>query len=472
MGALAARREALRSARRTVRFRTAAGAVLIISVSLVVAAVAFDLLLGRELRRSFESSLATRATDRAVLVDDGGDLQSVLAAVGDEEFVAVVGHDGGVVRQQGLAEPDELVVEGTGTIFEARLVIFEHDGSEIERSTLTVFAAPTADGGAVVVGAQAGDALTPRQVARLVLSIGVPLLIVIAALSAWRLAGRALQPVEVLRRDVDAIAGSSAGERVTVSDAGDELTRLAETMNGLLDRVDEHGARQREFVADASHELKSPVANLRVLAETVQRPADEAQWTELRERFVGETDRLRVLVDDLLFLARADEGTGSPERGQVHLDDLVFDEAERVLTPEGVRVDAGGVTPCDVQGDAGQLLRVIRNLVENGVRHANSVVAVSTSRTTEHGATTEGETVGGAVVRLVVEDDGPGIPKDQRERVFERFARLDADRSRAAGGTGLGLAIVRQVAADHHGTVSVDESDLGGARFVVRLPTG
>jgi signal transduction histidine kinase len=264
-------------------------------------------------------------------------------------------------------------------------------------------------------------------------------------------------PVDQLRANVDSMAGSGDGHRVTVPETGDELSRLATTMNELLDRIDLQRSAQRQFVADASHELKSPVANLRVLAETSDRPADEHAWQVLRS-----------MVDDLLFLARSDEealtssdaiGVTANRHDVVHLDDVLFDEAERATAaaPEGVHIDASGVVPASVRGDGAALSRLARNLIENAARHATSRVQVAVES-------------GEATVRVHIDDDGPGVHEGDRERVFERFTRLDSDRARASGGTGLGLAIVARIAAIHGGSVTISTSDINGARFTLTLP--
>jgi signal transduction histidine kinase len=275
-------------------------------------------------------------------------------------------------------------------------------------------------------------------------------------------------PVDQLRANVDSMAGSGDGHRVTVPETGDELSRLATTMNELLDRIDLQRSAQRQFVADASHELKSPVANLRVLAETSDRPADEHAWQVLRSSMVGEAERLRSMVDDLLFLARSDEealtssdaiGVTANRHDVVHLDDVLFDEAERATAaaPEGVHIDASGVVPASVRGDGAALSRLARNLIENAARHATSRVQVAVES-------------GEATVRVHIDDDGPGVHEGDRERVFERFTRLDSDRARASGGTGLGLAIVARIAAIHGGSVTISTSDINGARFTLTLP--
>jgi signal transduction histidine kinase len=172
---------------------------------------------------------------------------------------------------------------------------------------------------------------------------------------------------------------------------------------------------------------------------------------------VGESNRLQLLVDDLLFLARGDEGRLEPAQAVVHLDDVVFDEAERLVPLTAVTVDASAVTPVDVVGDQAQLARLVRNLVENAARHATTRVRLDLHA--EDGR-----------ARLVVEDDGPGVPDDEQGRVFERFARVETGRDRTAGGTGLGLAIVAQIAHDHGGGVQVGTAEDGGAAFIVGLP--
>lgn len=440
----------------SVRFRTAAGGVLILSMTLMVAAVSFDLLLGREVQRAFDATLSSRADDRARLIDDGAAASSILSAVGDEEFVALLDPSGQVVASQGLAEPEQLSVPSSGVVFTQELAIFEYQGSEVETERVRVYAAPTSDGGAVVVGGEVDLGSSPRSGARRILLIGIPVLIAVAAAAAWRLAGRALAPVEALRSEVASIPAGSAGAKVAVPAAGDELTRLATTMNELLDRIDAHASQQRRFVADASHELKSPVANIRVLAETSAAPKDPKEWSELRGRMVAETERLAGLVDDLLFLARSDEAGAPQDPSVVHLDDLAFDEAERAQVHD-VAVDAGSVSPADVLGDGAQLARVIRNLLDNAVRHASARVVITCGASAGH-------------AELMVDDDGQGIEPADRRRVFERFTRLDSDRTRASGGTGLGLAIAERIVRDHDGSIEATSSPSGGARFVVRLP--
>ena len=450
--------------RRTLRFRTAATAVAVLAVGLLLAAIAFDVVLGIQLRRAFDRELETQATDRALLIGNGADLTSVLNALGDEEFVVVLGADGSVVDSVGIVEPAAVVGIEPDRAVDLVVTVVEVDDEtgadtdEVEIEPLRVYAAPIDGGGLVVVGAEDENALTARTAARPFLVASEIGLLAIAAAVAWRSVGQALRPVERLRSEVDAIAGTGTGERVTAEDNGDELEALAATMNDLLDRVDAQAIAQRRFVADASHELKSPVANIQATIETVAPPVGTPEWDSLQTTLLGETDRLRSLIDDLLFLARTDEAGITPKRDRVALDDVVFDELERCARSHpGIRFDAGGVQPVVADGDRMQLVRVVRNLVENAARHAEGTVRVAAA-----------ETDGGVVI--TIDDDGPGIPAEERERVFERFVRLDESRTRGVGGSGLGLPIVAAIVEAHGGSVGLSESTPHGLRVEVSLP--
>ncbi|WP_412778603.1 sensor histidine kinase [Nocardioides sp. Root79] len=269
--------------------------------------------------------------------------------------------------------------------------------------------------------------------------------------------GRALRPVERIRAEVERISGSSLDRRVPEPAATDEVGRLARTMNAMLARLQDSRHRQEQFVADASHELRSPLASLRQAAEVAQAHPAAMPPGELTGTVLEETVRMQALVDQLLVLTRAGEGRARAPRMEVDLDDLALAEVRRIARP-GLAVDGSGIAAGRVLGDPVALGQVVRNLVDNAARHARDRVAVSLSA------------AAGQVV-LAVDDDGPGVPPGERQRVFERFVRLDEARARDAGGSGLGLAIVREVVTGHGGTVEVTDSVLGGARFVVRLPS-
>ena len=289
------------------------------------------------------------------------------------------------------------------------------------------------------------------------LTLGVPFLIVLMGLMTWWLTGRALRPVEQIRSEAAAITGSTIHKRVPEPATNDEIGRLARTMNSMLDRLEESSQRQRRFVSDASHELRSPIATIRAQLEVAKRRGADADWSAVADRILAEDARLENAVTDLLDLARAEEGENID--AVVDIDEIVLTEADRYQSSEIVNttIDTHKVSAGRARGNPAQCTRIVRNLLDNACRHAKSQVAVS--------LTTEQE-----FVVLTVDDDGPGIPLADRDRVFDRFTRLDEGRSRDAGGMGIGLAMVRTIADRHGGSVTIGDAPLGGARFVVRLP--
>jgi signal transduction histidine kinase len=290
------------------------------------------------------------------------------------------------------------------------------------------------------------------------LAVAVPVVLALLAALVWWLSGRVLRPVELMRAEVAGIRGGDLHRRLPVSDAHDEISRLARTLNEMLARVEEATVHQRRFVADASHELRGPLTRLRSELEVAMAHPDLAEAPETLASLHAEVTGLQELVEDLLFLARFETGAYAPAPVPVDLEDLVFAEARRLRADARVKVDIGAVRAVRVAGDPRQLARMIRNLTENAERHAGHTVTFELG---EH----DGE------CRLVVGDDGPGIPPGKHRSVFERFVRLDEARSRDAGGAGLGLAIVHDIVVRHGGTIRIDDAEGGGARFVITLPT-
>jgi signal transduction histidine kinase len=286
------------------------------------------------------------------------------------------------------------------------------------------------------------------------LLIGFPALVLLVGLLAWYLAGRALRPVEAIRSEAASITGTTIHRRVPVPESGDEVSRLAVTMNEMLDRLEDAATRQRRFVSDASHELRSPVASIRTQLEVALRRPDREDWAVIAQRVLAEDERLEQAVADLVELARLDEADAITDFVEVDVDEIVFEECAR---ERAVPVDTTRVSGGRVLGRRDALARVVRNLIDNAARHAESNVVVSLSDAD-------------GTVELVVADDGPGIPPEDRERVFERFTRLDEGRARDAGGMGLGLAVVKSTVERHRGTVEIDDNPPHGARFVIRLP--
>jgi signal transduction histidine kinase len=292
------------------------------------------------------------------------------------------------------------------------------------------------------------------------LAVALPLLLLVLAFTIWFVVGRALRPVDRMRREVDAVTASSLDRRVVDPGTDDEVGRLAHTMNRMLQRLDDSRRSQDRFISDASHELKSPLASLRQYAEVALAHPDRITPDELSTAVLDEGARLEGLVQGMLVLARADELSLARSAALVDLDDIVFAEARRLRDSTSLAIDTSGVTASQLRGDAGLLAQLVRNVVDNAARHATSTIALAVHP----------NDVNGTVV-LVVEDDGAGVPEADRERIFERFVRLDEARARDGGGSGLGLAIVREIAAAHGGTVAVEAAASGGARVVVTMST-
>lgn len=430
---------------RSVRGRTTLGATVVVAVALLIGAFSFYGVLSASIHGSTERAAEQRLeelTERA-----GGPGKDIDAL--DDEILQIIGADGSVRAASEDAreklgstplpvddDPQTTTVDG-----ETVLVVSE----DIERDQTLVLAVSMED-----------DAETLATVATL-LAIALPLLLLLVAVTTWSVVGRALRPVELIREEVDGITAERLHQRVPVPETADEIAALATTMNGMLDRLDAAATAQRRFVSDASHELRSPLATIRQHAELAQAHPDVTSIGELAEVVSEEGLRLQGIVESLLLLARLDEGASTHDEA-VDLDDIALGEVRR-LRAAGIDVDGSGIHAARVHGDPRLLGQLVRNLADNAVRHSRGRVAI-------------GVTPSDGCVFVTIEDDGTGVPAEERERIFERFVRLDEARSRDAGGSGLGLAIARGIAASGHGTLTVDDSRWGGARFVLTLPLG
>lgn len=304
---------------------------------------------------------------------------------------------------------------------------------------------------------------------RLILASCIAVGVAAAALAGWLLAGRALAPVERLTTQARHITAERLAERLPMPNPDDELGRLAAAFNDMLQRLDRSFEQLRRFTADASHELRTPLTALRLVGENALRiEGMPAEARDVIGSMLEEVDRLARLVDDLLQLARADAGQAGPKLESCDLAALARDVTEQlgVLAEEkhlALRVAADG--PAPVRGNPMLLRQALQNLVDNAIRHGPTGSEVSVS-------------VGCAGDRVTAEiaDHGPGIPIEHRERVFERFFRLDAARSRRHGGAGLGLAITRWIVDAHRGRVEVIATNgtapgsEPGATFRIELP--
>ncbi|MFI1035750.1 sensor histidine kinase [Streptomyces sp. NPDC020951] len=444
---------------RSVRARATLGASLVVAVALLAAGAAVLLSLRSNLIDQADTqaervartvagqlSVGTAYDELTSLDDDDRPVQIVDAAgrpvAASEDLERISGaatpESGDDDLEPGEIEEETRFSDGTATV----------DGDTADHRFAAVAVRDPQKG---LLTVYAGAPLSAEQsavrTALTVMLIGFPLLLAVVAGVTWLVTRRALRPVEGIRREMAAITASAdLARRVPEPDTHDEVARLARTTNETLAALESSVERGRRFVADASHELRSPIASLRTQLEVgAAHPGllDVAGAVE-------DTVRLQRLAADLLLLARLDAGEG-PTDGRVDLAALAREEA---AGRPGVTVDA---EPVEVAGSRGQLGRVLANLLDNARRHARSAVGVRVRRVGER-----------AVVEIA--DDGDGVPEADRERIFERFVRLDDARSRDDGGAGLGLAIARDVAVRHGGTLTVRETPAGGALFELRLP--
>jgi signal transduction histidine kinase len=440
-----------------VRVRAAATAALVVGLAMVVAGFALVLLLDRALRSSAASEAEFLAGQVAVQLAGGS---SPAAALRDTAaplaLVQVLGGDGALLATTpALAGRQSLVADRPAPDIES-LVEVGGSATDIE-DTLVVAArgvATPAGNRVVLVGESLRQAARSAETTRNLLLLGVPVLVLVAGLATYLASGSALRPVERMRTLVADLTDRDLSQRVPVPRVRDEVGRLAVTMNAMLARLQAGQAAQRRFIADASHELRSPLATIVAGLELTRgrEARDTARLVAMRD----DAARLGGLVEDLLLLARADERGLQPRDDEVDLDELLYAEQLRLRAVTTVRVSVE-VTAVRVLGDPDQLTRAVRNVVDNAVRHSAGQIELRLA-----------PGPGGAV--LQVGDDGPGIPPDDRERVFDRFVRLDPGRGRAMGGAGLGLAIVAEVMAAHGGRVEIGESRLGGASVELWLP--
>lgn len=448
-------------ARRSLRARLTAATVVVLAVGMTVASVLLVWQVHDSLIAGLDTAITQQVQSVAAQAEDGALPAHLPNAEDGAPAVQVVDATGRVISaSDGLKDRNRMfTVPGTS---DATLVtttaVGDGDADDTTQYRVAALSAHGKQGPVTVYAALPTDTITDSTTElSATLAVGVPVVVVALAAVAWLLVGRALRPVERLRRQAAAIPATDLRRRLDVPAAQDELGRLAATLNDLLSRIEASTDRQRQFIADAAHELRSPIASLHAQLEIDERRAErvgDAAGAERAGGMVADVRRLARLVNDLLALARLDANP-TVHRQTIDLDDLVLDEVRRAQG-RGVVVDAGGVSAGRVLGDSAGLAKVVRNLLDNAVRHAATRVTVGL----------RGE---GTSVTLTVADDGPGIAPADRERIFERFTRLDDARSRDAGGAGLGLAIVRDVVHGHGGSVKVADNR-PGARFVVTLP--
>lgn len=446
--------------RQSLRARLTLVATAIFSIAVITGAVLLLVLQRYALTRVLDQSAGKTARDIAKQVSGGRVPTTVLPTTG------------GITAVQVVNARDQVLTVSPGSDRVTPLVDAQ-ELQEIRRGARPTVTSPTSNARLRVYGRPVGSrtVLVFTDVSRVddslrILSraalIGGPLAVLLMGIATYGVVTLSLRPVAALRHGAaDITAAGLARQRLPVPGAQDEIHRLAVTLNAMLDRIDSATSRQRTFVGDAAHELRSPLASLRVQLEVAQRLGPTVDWNSLIDDVLVDVERLDRLVEDLLTLARLDESASLSRRESVRLDELV----QAVAAGYGharVPVQAH-TTPATVSGDPDALRRVAINLINNAVRYARTEVAVTVAPERRGGR---------PVVVLSVVDDGPGIPETERERVFDRFYRVQESRSRETGGTGLGLPIVRDIVRNHGGRIQLTgrEDERDGLRAVVVFP--
>ncbi|MEI6363980.1 MAG: HAMP domain-containing sensor histidine kinase [Actinomycetes bacterium] len=446
--------------RRGVRARSTIAAVLVVAVALIGGGITLVVVLRVALTNSVEQSVQQRARDVAAQIADE-DIEAATptidAAPGDGTLVQIVNSTGTVVASSPsiTGEPAIPVTAPDGsepTTSQVQLPFVDNDAYLV-----AVVAVQAKDEVVTVITAQ--SLVQVQKVYTLVgwlLVLGSPFLLAAVGVVTWVAVGRSLRSVDRIRDRVEMIGASDLHERVPVPVAKDEIAALATTMNHMLGRLEASASTQRRFIADASHELRSPLTSMRTSLDVAQSIGGGDAWVEAEPVLSDEVDRMTRLVGDLLLLARADEGAIPLHRVDVDLDDLVASEARRLRAQTDLTITTH-IEPIQVVADPERLAQALRNLVDNAVRFASHEIQLGVSATN-------------AGALMSVDDDGPGIPADGRVSVLDRFVRLDDHRARDHGGAGLGLAIASEIAHLHGGRIEIGSSSLGGAQVSVLLP--
>jgi two-component system OmpR family sensor kinase len=436
----------------------------VMALVLIATGVFLHVRLRGSLDEQLELTLRARADDVAALVRGGsglGDGSQRLAET-EESFAQVLGADGSVrdttpPLQAPLLTPDQLADARRGTLLVDRGPVPGLDDARVR-----LLATPVQSGGDTVV-AVAGASLEDRDEAlealRSQLLVGGPLALLLASLAGYALAGAALRPVEAMRSQAAEISADTSGRRLPVPPADDEIARLARTLNEMLARLEAGIERERRFVAEASHELRTPLSLLKAELElALRRPRTADELRAALSSAAEETDRLVLLADDLLVLARSDEGALGLTTEPIDVRELLETVRRRFAAraaDAGRDLQVDAPAGLEVAGDRLRLEQALGNLVDNALRHGAGTVRLD-------GAP------GNDSVELRVSDGGAGFPDEFLPRAFERFTRADA--SRVRGSTGLGLALVEAIARAHGGRAVAANGPRGGAVVTLSVP--
>lgn len=433
----------------------------VVTVALLVGAAVLLVVLQDSLISAARSNLSVRATDVARLLEEQGVAETQKTVLEDRrggEQIQVLDPDGRVVvasDRRLRTAPMSGLRPGPGATASEKIpqvaALGDTDEFLVAARGIALEDRPYVVLAAVPVQVQTD---TVRTVAVFLLA-GTPPLVALVVVAVWLLVGRSLQAVDRIRRQVAAIDAQRLGTRVEVPATADELAELASTMNAMLDKLELSDRSQRAFFSDASHELRSPLSTLVTTAEVASRDPSGRSWVELQGTVLTESQRLQALVEDLLTMAKVDADGLRMVMVDVDLEDVVEREVRRLALVSQIMIHTH-LEPVRVVGDELRLAQVVRNLLDNAARHARSTVTVWTQ-------------VEAGTAQVWVDNDGDPIAPEERERIFDRFVRLDAARSVDSGGSGLGLPIARALIEAHGGSLEVTALD-DGSRFRIQLP--
>jgi signal transduction histidine kinase len=446
------------SRRRTLRTRVTSVAALAITAAVVLGVLFMYLLQMQSVRRTIDSQLRTYATQIQQSATKGTWPQPLASFTLDANAEAqVIDADGRVVTAtRTLAGIPAVYALPAGSNTPVRQKAAD---GVIPTDIRVVALRGTVDGQPVTIITGTSTNLLAQVNSEFIrhLLLGLPVILIVAAGIVWLVVGRALRPVEKIRHAVTDITSADLSQRVPEPGTADEIGNLAHTMNDMLARLEAAASKQRRFVADASHELRSPLAAIRTTLEVGLAHPESAPWPVIAERAAQQSARLEVLIQQLLLLAKADERLLASNQQLVDVAALL--RTIRASAVDHINLDIESTsTAAQVLGNPDDLQRLLLNVVDNAIRYADSHVVIRIATDADE-------------VTIKVDDDGPGVPAAERERVFDRFVRLDTSRERGSGTSGLGLAIALEIARAHRGTITISQSPSGGARVLIRLPS-
>ena len=445
-----------------IKARVVGAAALVVAVTLTTSCLLVTSVLESSLIAGLDAAHHSRALEVAaqapVAVQSG-----VIPSTIEDSAIQLIAQDGSVVASTSNIDGEP--------------AFLQHSPADRRSVATTLAQFPVESGGAYRVTAEpvtlatgpgwvyVASSLSQKDAAigqlSILFLIWIPVIVVVVALIAAAAVSPSLRPVDRITKRAEEIEATDPAQRVPVPGGHDEIARLAVTMNEMLDRLDASARRQQQFVGDASHELRSPLAAMRTQVDVAMRHPYSHRSGDTLRKVSGQIDRMGMLIDDLLFLARTSERSSPAQKGEVDLDELVIAEAVRLKELGTIRVNVTVASAVRVAGSERDLARMIRNLGDNAYEHARTSIDLSLEVTADF-------------ARIAVTDDGPGIDPQDRERIFLRFARVDESRMRTTlgGGSGLGLAIARQIASAGGGTLrAVDRPDgKSGALLIAELP--